>query len=203
MFATRFISPSVGFSLAISYFYCYAVSVASELSAAAVLVSFWTDASPAITITVGLVLTVGLNFLGVRWYGESEVLFSMIKIGLFVLLIIVSIVITLGGAPEGGRIGFQYWKRPGPFEEFPGVGGGDLARFLAFFSAFINAAYTFIGIEVRTGLHLRAIADPSLDRESPSPLERHPSLRFRFLAPSAESFGASSSSTSLEFSSSA
>lgn len=89
------------------YFYCYAVSVASELSAAAVLVSFWTDASPAITITVGLVLTVGLNFLGVRWYGESEVLFSMIKIALFVLLIIVSVVITLGGAPEGGRIGFQ------------------------------------------------------------------------------------------------
>lgn len=36
--ATRFVDPSVGFSLAISYGYCYTIAIASEASAAAVLV---------------------------------------------------------------------------------------------------------------------------------------------------------------------
>jgi amino acid transporter len=31
--------------------------------------------------------------------------------------------------------------------EFPGVGGGTKARFLAFFSAFISAAYSYTGTE--------------------------------------------------------
>lgn len=74
---------------ALSYFYCYAISVASELSAAAVLVSFWApDLSPAVTISVGLFALIALNFVGVNWYGESEVIFSSIKILLFVGLII-------------------------------------------------------------------------------------------------------------------
>lgn len=131
-FATRFISPSVGFALgepasfwaylpsslpasrhsAISYYYCYAISVASELSAAAVLVSYWDEnLTPAVTITVGLVVMVALNFVGVRWFGESEVVFSIIKILLFVGLIIVGLVIDLGGAPSGDRIGFRYWRQ--------------------------------------------------------------------------------------------
>ena len=41
--ATRFVDPAVGFSLAISYGYCYTIAIASEVSAAAVIVSYWTD----------------------------------------------------------------------------------------------------------------------------------------------------------------
>lgn len=48
-------------------------------------------------------------------------------------LIICGLVIDLGGAPNGDRLGFRYWKNPGAMNEFPGVGGGSLARFLAFF----------------------------------------------------------------------
>lgn len=103
------------------------------------LVSYWDEnLTPAVTITVGLVVMVALNFVGVRWFGESEVVFSIIKILLFVGLIIVGLVIDLGGAPSGDRIGFRYWRQDGPFQEFPGVGGGALSRFLAFFSAFIK-----------------------------------------------------------------
>lgn len=132
-------------SPAISYYYCYAISVASELSAAAILVGFWSDITPALTITVGFAAMVGLNFCGVRWFGESEVVFSAIKILLFVILIIVGIVIDLGGAPNHDRLGFRYWKE-GAFQEYPGVGGGAFSRFLAFFSAFLNSAYTYIGV---------------------------------------------------------
>jgi amino acid transporter len=48
-----------------------AISVPAELSAAATLVQFWdTTTSPAVWITVFLVVIVILNFCGVRLYGE-------------------------------------------------------------------------------------------------------------------------------------
>jgi amino acid transporter len=70
--ATRFIDPSVGFSLAISYGYCYTIAIASETSAAAVIVSYWTDITPAVVITVGLVLILAINLMSVRFYGHHS-----------------------------------------------------------------------------------------------------------------------------------
>lgn len=87
-FATRFISPSVGFALAINYWFCYAISVASELSAVVILASFWSDFSPAAIITISYVVLVALNFCSVRWYAESEFWSALVKILLFVGLII-------------------------------------------------------------------------------------------------------------------
>lgn len=50
--ATRFIDPAVGFSLAISYGYCYCTAIAQEIAAAAIVVSYWTDLTPAVVISV-------------------------------------------------------------------------------------------------------------------------------------------------------
>lgn len=56
--------------------------------------------------------------------------------------------LDLGGGPNHDRLGFRYWKAPwGPFAPFPGVGGGAASNFAAFFSAFVNAAFTYIGTE--------------------------------------------------------
>ncbi|KAK4051873.1 hypothetical protein OIV83_002578 [Microbotryomycetes sp. JL201] len=144
---TRCISPAVGMATGVNYWWCYSISVAAELSACAVIVSFWTDITPALTITVAYVLIVGLNFLSVRFYAESEFITSSIKVLLFVGLIILGIIIDLGGGPNGQRLGFHWWKVNGPFQQFPGVSNLALGRFLAFFSAFINSAFTYIGIE--------------------------------------------------------
>lgn len=78
--ATRFVDPSVGFSLAISYGYCYTIAIASEVSAAAVIVSYWTDITPAVVITVGLVLILAINLLSVKFYGHSEIFSGIIKV---------------------------------------------------------------------------------------------------------------------------
>lgn len=84
--------------------------------------------------------------LNVRFYGESEVITASIKVLCFVGLIFVSLVITLGGAPDHDRIGFRYWKNPGLFTNYEGI-TGSTGHFLAFFSAFINASFSFIGVE--------------------------------------------------------
>ncbi|KAL1643003.1 hypothetical protein SLS61_009465 [Didymella pomorum] len=146
-FATRFIDPAVGFSLAISYGYCYTISIAAEASASAILVSYWTDITPAVVITISLVLILAINLLSVRWFGESEVVAGTIKVACFLGLVIVSIVITSGGGPNGQTTGFRYWHNPGAWVDYNGI-TGSTGHFLGFLAAFINASFSFIGVEV-------------------------------------------------------
>jgi amino acid permease len=82
------------------------------VSAAAVVVSYWTDLTPAVVITVGLVAILAINLLNVRFFGEAEVITASIKILCFLGLVIVAIVITAGGAPNHEAIGFRYWRHP-------------------------------------------------------------------------------------------
>ncbi|KAH8699030.1 putative amino acid permease [Talaromyces proteolyticus] len=144
--ATRFIDPAVGFSLAISYGYCYTIAIASEVSAAAVIVSFWTDLTPAVVITVGLVLILLINLTSVRFYGDTEVISGSIKILCFIGLVFVSIVITAGGGPNHESIGFRYWHNPGAWTNYNGI-TGPTGHFLGFLSSFVNASFSFIGVE--------------------------------------------------------
>ncbi|KAJ5512642.1 Amino acid/polyamine transporter I [Penicillium fimorum] len=144
--ATRFIDPAVGFSLAISYGYCYTIAIASEVSAAAVIVSYWTDITPAVVITVGLVLILAINLMSVRFYGETEVFGGAVKVLCFLGLVVVSIVITAGGGPKGDAIGFRYWNNPGPWTNYNGI-TGPAGHFLGFLSSFVNASFSFIGVE--------------------------------------------------------
>ncbi|CZR64914.1 related to amino acid transporters [Phialocephala subalpina] len=119
--ATRFIDPSVGFSLAMSYTYCYAIAIASEVSAAAIVVSYWTDITPTVVITVSLVLILGINLINVLFFGEAEVISGAIKVSCFIGLIFTSIIITTGGGPSYKPIGFRYWNNPGAWTNFNGI----------------------------------------------------------------------------------
>ncbi|CAI6332732.1 unnamed protein product [Periconia digitata] len=145
-FATRFIDPAVGFSLAISYGYCYTISIAAECSASAVLVSYWSDITPAVAITVSLVLILVINLLSVEIFGESEVVGGTIKVVCFFVCVVTAIVITAGGGPKGEAIGFRYWKDPGAWYDYNGIPGSS-GHFLGFVSAFVNASFSFIGVE--------------------------------------------------------
>ncbi|KAI8717955.1 hypothetical protein NCS52_00873000 [Fusarium sp. LHS14.1] len=144
--ATRFIDPAVGFSLAISYGYCYTIALASECSAAAVLVGYWTDLNPAVVITVSLVLILAINLMNVRFFGETEVVAGAIKVLCFIGLVIVAIVITAGGGPNHESIGFRYWRDPGAWVNYNGI-TGSAGHFLGFLSAFVNASFSFVSVE--------------------------------------------------------
>lgn len=81
----------------------------------------------------------------VRIYGEVEFFFAILKILLVVFLIILGLVIDLGGVPGHPRIGFRYWKHPGPFVEY--IGSGSWGRFLGFWAVMSNAVFSFAGVE--------------------------------------------------------
>lgn len=133
----RFVGKPLSFAMGWNYWYNWVIVLPAELSAAAVLMSYWSDANPAIWISVFLVVVVVINLLGTRAYGEAEFWFASIKIITIVGLIILSICIDLGVGKQG-RLGFRYWKNPGPFVQYNGI-QGSLGRFLGFFSVLIIA----------------------------------------------------------------
>jgi len=144
----RFVDPALAFAMGWNYWYCWAVTLPGELSAAAVIVSYWNDTiNPGVWITIFLLVVVVINFLGTRSFGECEFWFASIKVVTIVGLIILGLVIDLGGAPDHHRRGFEYWRNPGPFVQFADI-AGPKGRFLGFWSVLIQAAYAFIGTEI-------------------------------------------------------
>ncbi|KAI5477898.1 amino acid transmembrane transporter [Pseudohyphozyma bogoriensis] len=121
---------------------------AAELSAAAVLISYWDDSvNPAVWITMCLVVAVGINLGGTRVYGEMEFWFAIIKVLTITGLIILGIVLTAGGGPDHKAIGFRYWRNPGPFVQYLGIAGAK-GRFLGFWAVLIQASYSYLGTEI-------------------------------------------------------
>ena len=62
-------------------------------------------------------------------------------------MIILVIVLDLGGGPNHDRIGFRYWKNPGPFVDFDGIGGVK-GHFLGWSRVVTQAAFSYVGAEV-------------------------------------------------------
>ncbi|ERT00433.1 hypothetical protein HMPREF1624_03804 [Sporothrix schenckii ATCC 58251] len=145
-YAQHFVDPALSFANGWNEVYSHIVSVPSEISAAAVIVQFWTDVNSAVFITVFGLLTIATTLVFVRVYGELEYGFSLLKIALVIGLNIMSLVITCGGAPNHEAIGFKYWNHPGPFAQYLGI-GGSLGRFLGFWKALNSALYAYSGIE--------------------------------------------------------
>lgn len=118
--------PAVGFALGVNYWYSYAITLPTELTAAAIVIQYWnTTINVSVWITILYVLILIINFMGVRWYGEFEFWFSAIKITTIVGLIILGIALDCGAGPAStDYIGFRYWKDPGPFNQMT-INNGD------------------------------------------------------------------------------
>ncbi|KAI1620122.1 amino acid permease [Exophiala viscosa] len=145
--ATHFIQPAFGAATGWNYWYMMAITGPAEISAAATLINFWEhDINAAVWYSVFIVLLAIMCFCGARVYGESEVFFSTLKILLIVGLILAGLIVDLGGSPSHHRIGFQYWKNPGPFHAY--LVDGNTGKFLGFWSTLISAAYSYGNIQV-------------------------------------------------------
>ncbi|WQF80855.1 Putative amino acid permease/ SLC12A domain-containing protein [Colletotrichum destructivum] len=142
-FVERFVEPSLAFAAGWNYWYAYAMLVGAEASAGAILLDYWqTPVPPAVWITIILLVTLALNIFAIEIFGEAEFWFASIKLITILGLIMVSLVIILGGAPDEGRIGFLYWYDPGAI--IPYMAEGNTGRFLAYWTGFVRAGFAFI-----------------------------------------------------------
>lgn len=142
MYIHRFVDESTAFAAGWNYWYAYAFLVPSEITAAAIVIEYWTDVVPtAAWIAIIWVLIVALNIFMVKIFGETEFWFASLKIIAIVGLIIVGIVIFFGGAPSHDRLGFRYWKHDA-FKEY--IVGGASGRFCGFWNALVRSGFSFI-----------------------------------------------------------
>ncbi|PSN65752.1 amino acid permease-like protein [Corynespora cassiicola Philippines] len=139
------VDPAFGFAIGLNIVYGNLLSVPAEISAICVLFQYWTDLNSSVFICIFIVLTfvVGISFVGI--YGEIEFWFATLKILLVIFLIIFGLVIDLGGIPGQERIGFRYWKSPGPFVEY--ISTGPWGQFLGYWAVMTNAVFSFAGVE--------------------------------------------------------
>jgi len=145
--ATKFVEPALGAAVGWNFWYTMAIVVPTDMSAAATIIKFWnTSVHSAVWITIFSVIIIVLNFLNVKLYGESEVIFASLKIMLIVGLIIGGLVIDLGGGPNHEYIGGSYWRDPGAFNTY--ILDGSAGRFLAFWKVLLTAAFSFGNVQV-------------------------------------------------------
>ncbi|KAK5680425.1 hypothetical protein LTS10_007353 [Elasticomyces elasticus] len=147
-YCTRYVDPAMGFALGWNIWYLSAIAVTAEIVAAATLVQFWeSPISPAVWISILIVLILLLNMFAVGIYGEAEFIFAAIKILAIIGLLLMSFIVNLGGSPSGDRLGFRYWYNPGPpMKEVVATGAGG--RFLGLISTLIFAAFSYGGVEM-------------------------------------------------------
>ncbi|EIN06222.1 general APC amino acid permease [Punctularia strigosozonata HHB-11173 SS5] len=157
-YAARWVDPALGFTVGWNYYWSNAIATPAEISAATILLTFWDDSVRAnrersishqyVYTAVLVAAIIAMNFIGVRWYGESEFMFSILKLLLITGLIILGLVIDLGGAPDHDRRGFRFWDDPGPFARAGLVSNPNTDKFLGFLSVIVQAAFSFQGMEL-------------------------------------------------------
>ncbi|QCU76895.1 amino acid permease [Citricoccus sp. SGAir0253] len=154
-YSTRFVSPSFGFAIGWNYWYNWAITVAAELVAAALVMRYWLPDVPSwIWSALFLAVLFGLNALSTRAYGESEFWFSLIKVATVVVFLVLGVLMIVG-ILGGESPGFANWTAG----EAPFVGGG--AGILAIFMV---AGFSFQGTEL-VGVAAGEAEDP--DRNVP------------------------------------
>ncbi|MBC1714777.1 amino acid permease [Listeria welshimeri] len=138
-YASRFVDPAFGFALGWNYWFNWAITLAVDISTAAIIVQFWLPNTPAwLWSAIFLILIFGLNALSVKAYGESEYWFSIIKVATVIIFLIVG-VLTIVGILGGETIGFSnFTTGDAPFK------GG----FFAILGTFLIAGFSFQGTEM-------------------------------------------------------
>ncbi|KAG7196208.1 uncharacterized protein KQ657_000221 [Scheffersomyces spartinae] len=137
-YAKRFGSDSLGFAILSNYWLNDALSVASDLTALQLLLSYWTDFHYWVVALIFWFFLLFLNVFHVRFYGEAEYLLALLKVIAIIIFFIISIVVNAGHNIEHKYIGFSNW----------GVGDAPFVNgFRGFAKVFVTAAYAYGGTE--------------------------------------------------------
>ncbi|WVQ79666.1 hypothetical protein IAT38_001766 [Cryptococcus sp. DSM 104549] len=114
--AGRMVDPALGVAVGWNHFFAQTSYVIFEATVINTLVGYWGyDQSPAILISVSLLLYLCINVYRADLFGEAEFWLALGKVLLASGLILYTFITMLGGNPLHDRFGFRYWKDPGPW----------------------------------------------------------------------------------------
>lgn len=137
-YATRYVDKAFGFALGWNYWFNWAITLAAELVAGALIMKYWFPDTPAIVWSaIFLILLFTLNYLSTRSFGESEYIFSGIKVITVLVFLFAGLMLILGVG--GDSPGFTNWV----VGDAPFVGGVG-----AILTIFMVAGFSFQGTEL-------------------------------------------------------
>lgn len=141
--AGRMVDPALGTMVGYNHFFAQTSFVIFEATVINTLVSYWGySESPAILISVSLLLYLAINVYRADLFGEAEFWLALGKVLLAIGLILYTFITMVGGNPLKDRFGFRYWKNPGPW-----AGDSSSTRLESFINAVNTAGFCIGGPE--------------------------------------------------------
>lgn len=98
----KYISPYIGYLTAWSYWFMWVVIGLSEITAVGIYVKYWYPMIPQwVSALGGMLIVAGANLAAVKYYGEFEFWFAIIKVTTIIVMLIVGAMIIIFGFGNG------------------------------------------------------------------------------------------------------
>lgn len=103
-FAHKYISPLAGFLTAWSYWFLWVTVGMAEVTAIGIYVGYWFPDIPQwLPALPGVLIIAAANLAAVKFYGEFEFWFAMIKVTAIVVMIVIGTGLIFFGWGNGGQ----------------------------------------------------------------------------------------------------
>ena len=103
-FAHKYISPLAGFLTAWSYWFLWVTVGMAEVTAIGIYVGYWFPDIPQwLPALAGVLIIAAANLAAVKYYGEFEFWFAMIKVTAIVFMIVIGTGLIFFGLGNGGQ----------------------------------------------------------------------------------------------------
>ena len=150
-YGQNYVEEGFGFALGWNYWYNWAVTIAVDLVAAQLVMSWWFPDTPGwiwSALFLGVIFL--LNYISVRGFGEAEYWFSLIKVTTVIVFIIVGVLMIIGIFKGAQPAGWSNWT----IGEAPFAGG-----FAAMIGVAMIVGFSFQGTEL-IGITAGEVKDP-------------------------------------------
>lgn len=142
-YGTKYVEGGFGFALGWNYWYNWAITVAFELVAVQFIMKFWFPDIPGFYWSaIFLSIIFGINALTVKGFGETEFLFSLVKVIAIIVFIIIGIAMIAKIMLTPNMVTFANWTKG----DAPFVGGLQAMIGVAMIAGFSFQGTEMVGV---------------------------------------------------------
>ena len=138
-YSRRFVDPALGFAMGWNYWFNWAITLAVDISTAAIVLRYWFPHVPSWIFSLGALIIIFLiNALSVASFGETEYWMSLIKVVTVLIFLVVGF-LTIVGIMGGHATYLENFA----YKKAPFVGGVP-----SILTVFVVAGFSFQGTEL-------------------------------------------------------
>lgn len=138
-YSRRFVDPALGFVMGWNYWFNWAITLAVDISTAAIVLRYWFPHVPSWVFSLGALIIIFLiNALSVASFGETEYWMSLIKVVTVLIFLVVGF-LTIVGIMGGHATYLENFA----YKKAPFVGGVP-----SILTVFVVAGFSFQGTEL-------------------------------------------------------